>query len=152
MCQLYYSTVSPGQPVIILSLRFLSMTVIINISVIYSRFINKFMQKCQCYYTLLDQSIPLVTVTSDVSLLTEQLWVQCHLLTLSDNLFNFLINNGGGIIDQWQGFSFLPLTGQLANTFWYIAVILIYVILFLKFPTVMTNQRRDYRKRFDLFR
>ena len=33
------------------------------------------MQKCQCYYTLFDQSIPLVTVTSDVSLLTEQLWI-----------------------------------------------------------------------------
>ena len=32
------------------------------------------MQKCQLYYTSLDQSIHLVTVTSDVSLLTEQLW------------------------------------------------------------------------------
>ena len=33
------------------------------------------MQKCHCYYTLSDQSIPLVTVTSVVSLLTEQLWM-----------------------------------------------------------------------------
>ena len=28
----------------------------------------------QCYHTFLDQSIPLVTATSIVSLLTEQLW------------------------------------------------------------------------------
>ena len=47
-----------------------------NTSVISSKFINKFVQKCQCYYTLSDQSIPLVTVTSVVSLLTEQLWAQ----------------------------------------------------------------------------
>ena len=39
-----------------------------DISVISSK-----LQKCQCYYTLSDQSIPLVTVTSVVSLLTEQL-------------------------------------------------------------------------------
>ena len=45
-----------------------------NIGVISSKFINKFVQKWQCYYTLSDQSIPLVTVTSVVSLLTEQLW------------------------------------------------------------------------------
>ena len=71
----------------------------------------------------------------------------CHLLTVSDNLFKSLIHNGGGIIDQRQGFLFLPLTGQLANTFWYIAVTLIYVILILKFPTVMINQKRDYKKK-----
>ena len=34
-----------------------------NISVISSKFINKFVQKCHCYNTLSDQSIPLVTVT-----------------------------------------------------------------------------------------
>ena len=45
------------------------------VSVISSKFINKFVQKCQCYYTFSDQSIPLVTVTSVVSLLTEQLCV-----------------------------------------------------------------------------
>ena len=33
------------------------------------------MQKCQCYYTLSDQSIPLVAVKLVVSLLTEQLWI-----------------------------------------------------------------------------
>ena len=47
----------------------------IYLSVISSKFINKFVQKCQYYYTLLDQSIPLVTVTSVVSLLTEQRWI-----------------------------------------------------------------------------
>ena len=36
-------------------------------------FINKFVQKCQYWYALLDQSIPLVTVRSVVSLLTKQL-------------------------------------------------------------------------------
>jgi hypothetical protein len=46
-----------------------------NIGVISSKFINKFVQKCHCYYTLLDQSIPLVTITSIVSLPTEQLWL-----------------------------------------------------------------------------
>ena len=46
-----------------------------NISVIFYKFINKFVQKCQCYYTLSNQSIPLVTVTSVVSLLTEHLWL-----------------------------------------------------------------------------
>ena len=45
-----------------------------NINVISSKFINKFVQKCQCNYTFSDQSIPLVTVISVVSLLTEQLW------------------------------------------------------------------------------
>ena len=34
------------------------------ISVISSIFINKFVQKCQYYYNLLDQSVPLVTVMS----------------------------------------------------------------------------------------
>ena len=34
------------------------------ISVISSIFINKFVQKCQYYYNLLDQSVPLVTVKS----------------------------------------------------------------------------------------
>ena len=37
------------------------------------------MQKCQCYYTLSDQSIPLVTHMSVFSLLTEQL---CSLLLM----------------------------------------------------------------------
>ena len=46
-----------------------------NIGVISFKFINKFVEKCQCYYTSLDQSIPLVTVTSNVFLLTEQLCV-----------------------------------------------------------------------------
>ena len=36
-------------------------------------FINKVIQKRQYYYTLSDQSVPLVTVTSAVSLLTKQL-------------------------------------------------------------------------------
>ena len=44
------------------------------ISVISSMFTNKFVKKCQYYYTLLEQSVPLVTVTSVVSLLTKQLW------------------------------------------------------------------------------
>ena len=43
------------------------------ISVISSIFINKFVQKCQYYYTISDQSVPLVTITSVVSLLTKQL-------------------------------------------------------------------------------
>ena len=42
--------------------------------VISSTSINKFVQKCQCYYTLLDQSIPMVTIASIVSLRIEQLW------------------------------------------------------------------------------
>ena len=46
-----------------------------NIGVIFSKFMNKFVQKCHCYYTLSDQSIPLVTVTSVVSLLTKQLCI-----------------------------------------------------------------------------
>ena len=46
-----------------------------NIGVISSKFINKFVWKCHCCHTLSDQSIPLVTVTSVVSLLTEQLWL-----------------------------------------------------------------------------
>ena len=45
------------------------------ISVISSMFTNKFVKKCQYYYTLLEQSVPLVTVTSVVSLLTKQLWL-----------------------------------------------------------------------------
>ena len=51
------------------------------ISVISSMFINKFGQKCQYYYTLLDQSIPLVTVTSIVSLLTIQLCIKRPVLS-----------------------------------------------------------------------
>ena len=53
-----------------------SCSVLNNTGVISSKFINKFVQKCQCYYTLSDQSIPLVAVTSVVSLLTEQLWME----------------------------------------------------------------------------
>ena len=48
--------------------------------VISSKFINKFVQKCQCYYTLTDQSIPLVAVTSVISLQTEQLWIYARVL------------------------------------------------------------------------
>ena len=50
-----------------------SCSVLNNTVVIASKFINKFVQKCQCYYTFLEQSNPLVAVTSVVSLLTEQL-------------------------------------------------------------------------------
>ena len=57
-----------------------------NIGVIFSKFINKFVDKCQCYYTLLDQSIPLVTVTSDVSLLTEQLWTPMYLVPVKSKV------------------------------------------------------------------
>ena len=57
---------------------FQSFSIIKIISVISSKFINKFVQKCQHYYTLSDQIIPLVTVTSVVSLLTE---LPCHLCT-----------------------------------------------------------------------
>ena len=35
--------------------------------------VRKFVQKCQYYYSLSDQSVPQVTVRSTVSLLTEQL-------------------------------------------------------------------------------
>ena len=45
-----------------------------SISVISSIFINKFVQKCQYYHTLTNQSILLVTVMSGLSLLTKQLW------------------------------------------------------------------------------
>ena len=38
---------------------------------------------------------------------------------------------------------------HLIGTLEYIGVTLMYVILIPKFPSVMTNQRRDYRKRFD---
>ena len=41
--------------------------------------VQQFIWKCQYHYTLLDQSIPLVTVRSNVSLLTEQLWGQPNL-------------------------------------------------------------------------
>ena len=60
-----------------------------NISVISSKFTNKFVQKCLCYHTLWDQSIPLVTIISVVSLSlrTEQL---CGLLkNFSDFDFQF---------------------------------------------------------------
>ena len=60
-----------------------------NIGVISSKFINKFVQKCLCYYTSLDQSIPLVTVTSKVSLLTEQLWEQSLLFSQHTLLYTW---------------------------------------------------------------
>ena len=48
----------------------------INLTTLYSyqrdNFINKFVKKCQYYYTSLDQNVPLVTVRSIVSLLTKQ--------------------------------------------------------------------------------
>ena len=59
-------------------LAFQSCSILNNVSVISSKFIKIFVQKCQHYYSLLDQIIPLVTVMSVVSLLTEQL---CGLLT-----------------------------------------------------------------------
>ena len=46
------------------SLRSQSCFLLNYISVIFSIFINKFVQKCQYYYNLLDQSVPLVTVKS----------------------------------------------------------------------------------------
>ena len=44
------------------------------ISVISFKFINKFAQKCQ-YFTLMDQSVPLITVTSLVYLGRNPLWI-----------------------------------------------------------------------------
>ena len=58
-----------------------------NIGVISSKFINKLVQKCQCYYPSSDQNIPLVTVTSVLSLLTEQLCTQYGIRTQSRRLF-----------------------------------------------------------------
>ena len=52
------------------------------ISVISSRFIHKVVQKCQCYYTLLVQRVPLVTVTSVVSLQTKQLCIHQYVIKL----------------------------------------------------------------------
>ena len=55
----------------------------IDITVSYQTdvLVQQFVQKCQCYYTLSDQRIPLVTIISNVSLLTEQLWLHFnHLL------------------------------------------------------------------------
>ena len=48
-------------------------------------------QKCQCYYTLSNQSIPLVTVTSVVSLLTEQLWLRVQ--QFSDYLSKYILGS-----------------------------------------------------------
>ena len=62
-----------------------SCSILNNISVISPKFINKFMQKCQCYYTFSDQSIPLATVTSVVSLLTEQLCMSRSKILLYKN-------------------------------------------------------------------
>ena len=53
------------------------------ISVISSIFINKFAQKCQ-YFTLMDQSVPLITVTSLVYLGRNPLWL-CLLTELRKN-------------------------------------------------------------------
>ena len=52
-------------------------------SVISSIFINKFDQKCQ-YFTLMDQSVPLITVTSLVYLGRNPLWL-CLLTELRKN-------------------------------------------------------------------
>ena len=46
----------------------------IDLTVTRGTLVRKFVQKCQYYNALLDQSIPLVPVRSIVSLLTEQLW------------------------------------------------------------------------------
>ena len=48
-------------------------SVSIDLTVTRGTLVQKFFQKCQYYYALLDQSVPLVTVRSTVSLLTEQL-------------------------------------------------------------------------------
>ena len=65
------------------------------ISVITSKTINKFVQKCQYYYTLSDQSVLLVTVTSVVSLLTKQLWFcascNCSASSANKNKNNFTL-------------------------------------------------------------
>ena len=58
------------------------------ISVISSMLINNiFIQKCQYYYTLSDQSVPQVTVTSVVSLLTISFVIPLYVrLYLHNNL------------------------------------------------------------------
>ena len=47
------------------------------LSVISSKFIQKFAQNWQ-YFTLIDQSVPLITVTSIVYLGRNQLWADLH--------------------------------------------------------------------------
>ena len=47
------------------------------IRVISSISINKFSQKCRYYYTLMDQSVTLITVTSLFYPLTIQYWLGC---------------------------------------------------------------------------
>ena len=63
------------------------------ISVISSIIINKFVKKCQCYYTLSDQSVPLVTVMSVVSLLTKQLWFGCKIWNFITDPYLLPANN-----------------------------------------------------------
>ena len=59
------------------------------LSVISSIFIE-FVQKCQYYYTLSGQSVPLVTVTSVVSLLTKQHFVQNKRINLITHVILWL--------------------------------------------------------------
>ena len=61
-----------------------------------NEFINKFVQKCQYYYTLSDQSIPLETVRSIVSLLTEQLCKQLCIFILF--VINYAIDLGFSVL------------------------------------------------------
>ena len=65
-----------------------------NISVISSKFINKFVQKCQCYYTLSDRSIPLVncflTDRTALSVSLDTIWERGHPKTTSAHFSEFL--------------------------------------------------------------
>ena len=76
-----------------------SCSIQINTSGISSEFINKFVQKCQFYYTFSDQNIPLVAVTSVVSLLTEQV---CGVNDVLVNLYPFTLLGYLLYIDQDQ--------------------------------------------------
>ena len=77
-----------------------SCSILNNIVVTSSKFINKFEQKCQSY-NFSDQSIPLVTVTLVVSLLTEQLCLSIlwHLQSL--NLLHFFITSWLAVSLDW---------------------------------------------------
>ena len=65
-------------------MNFVQSCILLNyVSVISSIFINKFDQKCQ-YFTLMDQSVPLITVTSLIYLGRNRLWL-CLLTELRKN-------------------------------------------------------------------
>ena len=81
-----------------------------NTGVISSKLVNKFVHKCQCYYTLSNQSIPMVTVTSIVSLLTEQLWF--HIIILwTKSIFSVQCDMGH------ESFSVLQLLRYILTSF-----------------------------------